>query len=522
MMVRSSDKSSMRSYAFGRWVLQGNWLMGDQGEGVHLPPKELAVLGLLLDADGALVTKDSLLDSVWPGCDVAEESLTRCIYSLRKLLGHNKDYISTAYGKGYRFVSPVIELKEPQASSSATSLLVLPFRGDTAFLSAQVHEQITRRLTAAFAGTLSIMPASLTAGQSCGGDTLALVERLAPDFYLSGRCASVHGQIELSIELARTRDHVLLHSQVIRNEGVEAVIEAVVLMVAQRLPGMHPRKESCSSYPLALAYLNGLTGLQAYTPQSLNQALQQFRHCVRLDEGYAPPWCGVAEAWLALASLGLCPEHQAFEQAQYAIGKALALEPSNHAALLRLALLTSLQGSVDAAQALFQRSLLAGDHADAYYHYAWHQWACGREAQAADSIDICLGHDPDSVAAKILRLRISVHRQPQEACATIHQALSNGLDGHPVVLGMASMLSAATPVAGAAYPQSREAIERSTFDVRNYWRLSTPGRPLGICLARVPVSRDAPACRKLVTSDSPQRLFIHCTEARPQIAAASV
>src|SRR5471032_2179491 len=97
-----SDTSSMRSYAFGQWILQDEVLQDAAGRAVHLPPKELAVLSLLLDANGALISKDVLLDNVWPDCDVAEESLTRCIYSLRKLLGDNKDYIVTVYGKGDR------------------------------------------------------------------------------------------------------------------------------------------------------------------------------------------------------------------------------------------------------------------------------------------------------------------------------------------------------------------------------------------------------------------------------------
>jgi len=519
MKVRSRVKSPVRSCAFGRWILRGEWLVNNQGKGVHLPPKELAVLWLLLDAGESLVSKDDILENVWPGCDVAEESLTRCIYALRKILGENKNYISTVYGKGYRFVSPVIELSEPDSLTQSPSFLVLPFRSDSALLRSQLHEQVTRALTRAFSGALRVTPASLTTGQSCVRETLQLVELLAPDFYLTGRCASVGNDIELSVELVRSRDHALLYSQAIKSADTVTALDAVVLMVAQRLPGIHPRGESCSSYPLALAYLNGLAGLRAHTPDSLGEALQQFGQCVRLDETYSPPWCGIAGAYLALAGLGLCPEALAFERAQLAIGKALALEPGNDPALVRLALLTSLQGSVDAAEALFQRSLLGSGDADAYFYYAWHQWSCGLEIQAEQSIDISLSHDPDSVAARILKLRITGHRQPKAAAMMIRHPWNIDLTNHPVVQGLAtSVFALAGDLVDADYRTiSQAAVD--AFDAHTYWRLSSPGRRPGHCVAQMPVSWGALDLHRFNSSSAVQQVLF-CNE-EPTLSLSS-
>lgn len=65
------------------------------------------MLRLLLVSGGVLMTKDRLLEQAWPQGEVAEESLTRCIYSLRKYLGADKGFIKTIYGRGYRFTCPV-------------------------------------------------------------------------------------------------------------------------------------------------------------------------------------------------------------------------------------------------------------------------------------------------------------------------------------------------------------------------------------------------------------------------------
>jgi len=92
---------------FGRWTLYGDGRLTGGCTDIQLPPKEWQVLRLLLASTGVLVTKDHLLERAWPSGEVAEESLTRCIYSLRKHLREDKGFIKTIYGRGYRFTCPV-------------------------------------------------------------------------------------------------------------------------------------------------------------------------------------------------------------------------------------------------------------------------------------------------------------------------------------------------------------------------------------------------------------------------------
>lgn len=98
---------SATSFVFSRWTLHGDGRLTGWETDVQLPPKEGQVLRLLLGAGGALMTKDRLLELAWPRGEVAEESLTRCIYSLRKHLKADKGFIKTIYGRGYRFTCPV-------------------------------------------------------------------------------------------------------------------------------------------------------------------------------------------------------------------------------------------------------------------------------------------------------------------------------------------------------------------------------------------------------------------------------
>ncbi|NWA09818.1 winged helix-turn-helix domain-containing protein [Pseudomonas gingeri] len=407
-MDRATDNVLKQSFAFGEWILQSDGTLLRNGKGVHLPPKELQVLRLLLGSAGRLVTKDSLLDCVWRGCDAAEESLTRCIYALRKLLGEGRGYIATVYGKGYRFVGAVAPLQASLAECpTASSLAVLPFRHTDDMAALDLQDATIRQLKAAFDGTLRILPAGLMVPGPGPGDTRQLLERLAPDYYISGRFYARGDRMELSVELIRGNDHYLVRGPVAIKGPLEEVLRSMVSMVAQHLPDVRPCVRGCSSYPLALAFLKGIYGLQRHTAQSVQEALLYFRQCLHMDASYVPPWCGLADAHLALSMLGLADREQAVEQAREAIAQALLLEPGNTDALARLALITSLQGCGDAAQVLFQRCLLASDRADIHYLYAWHHWSGGRDDRALEYLESSLRRDPSFMAAQRMRVRIA-------------------------------------------------------------------------------------------------------------------
>lgn len=106
-MAVVDDARTTTILVFARWTLHDDGRLTGEGTDVQLPPKEQQVLQLLLVSGGVLMTKDRLLELAWPQGEVAEESLTRCIYSLRKYLGADKGFIKTIYGRGYRFTCPV-------------------------------------------------------------------------------------------------------------------------------------------------------------------------------------------------------------------------------------------------------------------------------------------------------------------------------------------------------------------------------------------------------------------------------
>ena len=114
-MTVLSERMTTATLFFARWTFHGDGRLTGDGVDIQLPPKEWHVLRLLLVSGGELMTKDRLLELAWPHGEVAEESLTRCIYSLRKHLRADKGFIKTIYGRGYRFTCAVsIEEHEPR------------------------------------------------------------------------------------------------------------------------------------------------------------------------------------------------------------------------------------------------------------------------------------------------------------------------------------------------------------------------------------------------------------------------
>ena len=86
------------------------------GSPVSLAPKTFELLVFLVQNQGRLVTKDQIMQAVWPDSFVEDSNLTVSISILRKTLGEKDGdlrYIETVPKKGYRFAASVKEVKSP-------------------------------------------------------------------------------------------------------------------------------------------------------------------------------------------------------------------------------------------------------------------------------------------------------------------------------------------------------------------------------------------------------------------------
>src|SRR5882757_3281922 len=144
-----------RRYHFASFELQldERRLLRD-GVAIPLRPRAFDLLAALVDRAGHLVTKDELLDRVWPKMVVEETALRVQLSALRKVLG--ADAIATVSGKGYRFALPVTK-REAEAQRLSTSQYNLPHQL-TSFIGreqeiAQLKELVTANRLVTLTGT---------------------------------------------------------------------------------------------------------------------------------------------------------------------------------------------------------------------------------------------------------------------------------------------------------------------------------------------------------------------------------
>lgn len=120
-------------YEFGCFLLDpSERSLTCNGQPVALTPKAFDTLCVLVENSGRLVSKDQLLDRIWPKTYVEEKTLAQNVFTLRKALGPDpsgKNYIETIPKQGYRFVSGVQRI--PRASVQPVgSETILPIDAD--------------------------------------------------------------------------------------------------------------------------------------------------------------------------------------------------------------------------------------------------------------------------------------------------------------------------------------------------------------------------------------------------------
>jgi DNA-binding winged helix-turn-helix (wHTH) protein len=118
---RSNRAAADAMLEFGRFriLLRRRQLVAD-GVPIELGTRGFDLLLALAEADGSLVTKEELMNRVWPGIVVAEENLKVQISALRKALGENREFIRTEFGRGYRFTAAVRSILASDACQHPT------------------------------------------------------------------------------------------------------------------------------------------------------------------------------------------------------------------------------------------------------------------------------------------------------------------------------------------------------------------------------------------------------------------
>lgn len=195
-------------FSFGRFRLEPDGILYRDKTPIHLPPKELAALQLLLAHAGQIVTAQQLRQALWDDVHVTSDSIPRCLSSLRALLAPDV-CIQTVYKRGYRFSMEVWPLGSVPVQA-LPRLAILPFatgHGVPVHLGAAIAEETSLRLAAArnpFIAPLAQDSVSTLARRGLSAQEIG--QTLRGDLVLAGSLRLLPGRYRLRVEMIRVSD----------------------------------------------------------------------------------------------------------------------------------------------------------------------------------------------------------------------------------------------------------------------------------------------------------------------------
>jgi DNA-binding winged helix-turn-helix (wHTH) protein len=320
------------SYRFGPFFVDrtGYRVLKDD-DALTLTPKLLDLLFHLLDHSGTLVTKEELLDALWPGANVTDNALAQAMSELRQALGDDAgapQFIKTVARRGYRFIAAVQTLASGpsdvhQAAGSAEAgqhalsddrtIAVMDFvnvtgDADSAWLSAGIAETVTGDLSALghfrvvdrrrvmeatrrTSGSLQQMAADI-------GARLAVVgsfQRQADRIRITSRVIDVvSGETLADAKVDGPLDDIFdLQDQVVSQFSRELGLPAPPVSGA----GAGHETPSLEAYR---ALSEGWVRLESLDVREMPQAIADFERAAAADPRYALALTGLANAEFAL------------------------------------------------------------------------------------------------------------------------------------------------------------------------------------------------------------------------------
>lgn len=380
-----------QSYEFGPFRLDPvRRLLTRNGRPVPLTPKAFDTLVALVEQSGRTLTKDELLELVWPGTTVEENNLTQAISRLRKALELNGvRYIVTIPGEGYRFVETVravdaatetqaLSDEQPAVRSARPRLMVLPFRvlrsdAETDFLAFSVPDAITTSLSGL--GSL-IVRSSMAARRFAGDhfDLAAIQSEAAVDVVLCGTLLRDGDEVNVNAQLVDVPSGAVTWSQHCRAPigNIFRLQDALTRRIVESLPVQltaqdervlrHHAPASPGAYELYLR-ANQLS----YNPKQWTAARDLYRRCVEEDPLYAPAWARLGRIYRVLGLYGNGPVEELQQLAREAFVRAFEIHPDLPLAHnLYTHLEVELGGATEAMLRLLDRARLGSGDAELF------------------------------------------------------------------------------------------------------------------------------------------------------------
>lgn len=434
-MPRQYEFGPFRLDAAGRLLFRG-------GERLTLTPKAIELLVALVEAHGQPVSKEELLQKVWPDTVVEEGSLTSHVSLLRKALGKDTDgrqFIETLSKRGYRFVGEMKQAEdERRHAADRVMLVVLPFEN---LSGGEKHDYFSEGLTEEMISQLArLNPERLgviarTSAMQYRSTTKSIQQigrELGVSHVLEGSVRRVGKRVRITAQLIRVSDETHLWAETYeRNLGdilkiQSEVSQAVAREIRVKLGAREQRRLSAvhEVFPAAYeAYLQGRHLWNKRTEDGMRKSILHYQEAIRQHADYAMAYVGLADSYVMLACRGMAPAKETFLKAKVAARKALELDSDLAEAHGSLAHVRLHDWDWEKLEEDFQRSIERNPaEAIVYYWFGEFLMSRGRPEEAIAITRRAHEIDPLSpVIGASLGMILYLARRYDEATATLQR-----------------------------------------------------------------------------------------------------
>ncbi|HMQ91730.1 MAG TPA: winged helix-turn-helix domain-containing protein [Amaricoccus sp.] len=366
------------------------------GAPIALRPQAFAVLRHLAAHPGEVVTKQELIDVVWEGVAVTDDSLVQCIHQIRRALGDEAHAVlQTVPRRGYLLEPPPTLRRRGRTAPLAALVLVLmlaaagfalwrpgppphdigiavlPLQTDLGDpIRAGVAEALTDDVVTELsrARSLRVLARNTVAGVE-GDDAIDRLRELGADYVLEGRLEQGEDRLRVAVRLVDSESHLNAWSGRFEQalDDIFAIRDPLVTEIVGTLSGYSgviwkewlARAER--SRPRNLTAFELL--IRAKAPYGRNdeagirEARALIEEAVARDPELLIGWIFLAGTHLQEAFSDWGSRAAAWERFEAAVDRAAELDPDHGRVLMAQGLSYFRRGDADAGRAAFERAL---------------------------------------------------------------------------------------------------------------------------------------------------------------------
>src|SRR5262245_40314493 len=425
------------TYEFGPFLVDGRErVLRRDGELVPLTPKVFDILLVFVQNSGRVLTKNEMMNLVWPETAVEESNLARNVSTLRKALGDGPDehgYIETIPWRGYRFAAKVRQSSDEK--TAIDSFAVLPFLNESAdptsdYLADGITESLIQKLSRVVnlkvMSRNSVFRYKTAEAKGSFPDSRTVGRELGVRAVLTGRIREVDGILIVSVELIDAANNAHLwgsqynreHSDflALQNSLSQQIAEVlrVRLTSSDKLELAKRQTENSEAYHL---YLKGRFYWNKLTLAGVRKGIELFEEAIQKDPNYALAYTGLLDGYTYLNNP---------VEARKAAVKALELDPTLGEAHASLGFFTFLYDwDWLKAEVEFKRAIdLSPSYAQAHHWYSIYLAHMGRNGEAIHEAQLAQQLDPLSLLMnQTAGLVLAVARQYDRAAEELRKVI---------------------------------------------------------------------------------------------------